>query len=192
MLLKNKFILLFILFFSLSQGSFGKIKYSSNSLPYFDLDGRDIVVAPDDGLWSVGIGWKNDWVEKWVHSSPKVKKVSGDWTILSGVINFPEGDMYVRDSYRAASGSLVRVVRRWEWMGKDTLKKATLSVRFKVEGGSLQPFAPGILYYGNPAGAKINPEIIPVYTGKNGEFAIFEDHRYSMPFFMLENSKDRY
>ncbi|MEG1935051.1 MAG: hypothetical protein RR141_03585, partial [Rikenellaceae bacterium] len=100
--------------------------------------------------------------------------------------------MYVRDSYRAASGSLVRVVRRWEWMGKDTLKKATLSVRFKVEGGSLQPFAPGILYYGNPAGAKINPEIIPVYTGKNGEFAIFEDHRYSMPFFMLENSKDKY
>ena len=51
---------------------------------------------------------------------------------------------------------------------------------------------PGILYYGNKNGAKINPNIIPVYNGTPGEFAIFEDHRFPMPFVMLENAKDHF
>lgn len=37
-------------------------------------------------------------------------------------------------------------------------------------------------------GAKVNAEIIPVYEGNPGEFAIFEDHRYAMPFVMLEDA----
>ena len=54
------------------------------------------------------------------------------------------------------------------------------------------PCLPGILYYGNKNGAKVNPEIIPVYEGTEGEFAIFEEHRYPMPFAMLENAADGY
>ncbi|MBO5860150.1 MAG: hypothetical protein J6Q45_00580, partial [Alistipes sp.] len=37
---------------------------------------------------------------------------------------------------------------------------------------------------------KVNPNIIPVYNGQAGEFAIFEDHRYPIPFVMLENVKE--
>ena len=56
----------------------------------------------------------------------------------------------------------------------------------------MQTFLPGILLYGNSNGAKVNPHVIPVYTGKEGEFAVFEDHRYPMPFAMLENADDSY
>ena len=54
------------------------------------------------------------------------------------------------------------------------------------------PCLPGILYYGNRNGAKVNSEIIPVYNGIDGEFAIFEEHRYPMPFAMLENAAEGY
>ena len=56
-----------------------------------------------------------------------------------------------------------------------------------MEGENLSLFMPGILYYGNKNGAAVNSNIIPVYEGKEGEFAIFEDHRYPMPFVMLED-----
>lgn len=54
------------------------------------------------------------------------------------------------------------------------------------------PLLPGILYYGNPNGAQVNPNIIPVYGGNEGDFAIFEDHRYPQPFAMLESASGRY
>jgi hypothetical protein len=61
-----------------------------------------------------------------------------------------------------------------------------------VAGEQLMPCLPGILYYGNKNGAKVNPDIIPVYNGTAGEFAIFEEHRYPMPFAMLESAADGY
>lgn len=76
--------------------------------------------------------------------------------------------------------------------GEETLSPVTLSVRFRMKGAGMSLFMPGILYYGNKNGAKVNPDIIPVYTGKAGEFAIFEDHRYPMPFVMLEEPKGSY
>lgn len=45
---------------------------------------------------------------------------------------------------------------------------------------------PGIIQYGNLAGAKMDPTIIPVYKATQGEFAIFEDHRYSIPYISLD------
>lgn len=40
-------------------------------------------------------------------------------------------------------------------------------------------------------GAGINSDIIPVYdSSKEGEFAVFEEHRYPMPFAMLEDSEN--
>ena len=56
----------------------------------------------------------------------------------------------------------------------------------------MMPLIPGVLYYGNKNGAKVNPNIIPVYEGNPGEFAIFEEHRYPMPFAMLENAAEGY
>ncbi|MBD3265673.1 hypothetical protein GF373_03305 [bacterium] len=46
---------------------------------------------------------------------------------------------------------------------------------------------PEILYYGNPSGAESGR--VPVYTGQPGEEAIYEEHRFPMPFVSLEWEK---
>jgi hypothetical protein len=43
---------------------------------------------------------------------------------------------------------------------------------------------PGIVYYGNPSGARSGR--VPVTHDKPGDEALFEEHRYPMPFAMLE------
>lgn len=158
----------------------------------FSENGRTLLRSPREGLWSVATSWKNDWMADWHHASPSQKQEINGWTILSGEITLPEGTMRVRDAIHYETPELVRCVRRYEWAGKDTLKEATLSVRYQLEGVEMKPFLPGILYYGNPAGAAVNSEVIPVYRGQAGEFAIFEDHRYPMPFAMIENASGGY
>ena len=160
--------------------------------PVFSLDGDAVITAPDEGLWAIATSWQNDWMDGWHYANPTKCEQSGEWTILSGVIALEQGEMLVRDSYRKVREDLVQCVRRYEWRGKETLPTATLSVRLRMKGREMMPCLPGILYYGNKNGAKVNPEIIPVYNGKSGEFAIFEEHRYPMPFAMLESAADGY
>ena len=102
------------------------------------------------------------------------------------------GTLLLRDAYRITPDSLLHCVRRYEWQGTALLQGVTLSVRWKVAGAALRPFLPGILYYGNKNGAKVNDRIIPVYSGAEGELAVFEEHRYPMPFAMLEDNAGRY
>lgn len=160
--------------------------------PVFSLDGDAVITAPDEGLWAIATSWQNDWMDGWYYANPAKCEQSGEWTILSGVIALEQGEMLVRDSYRKVREDLVQCVRRYEWRGKETLPTATLSVRLRMKGREMMPCLPGILYYGNKNGAKVNPNIIPVYNGKEGEFAIFEEHRYPMPFAMLESAADGY
>lgn len=154
----------------------------------FTLSGENVLQSPAEGLWSVATDWQNDWMSAWVHGSPTQKENVNGWTILTGKLPIGQGEMLVRDAYRLEENGLIHGIRRYQWAGKDTLHKASLSVRFQWRDGGLKPFMPGILYYGNPAGAKVNDKIIPVYTSQPGEFAIFEDHRYPMPFCMLEQA----
>ena len=160
--------------------------------PVFKLDDKSVITAPDEGLWAVATSWQNDWMSGWYYANPTKCEQSGEWTILSGVIALEQGEMLVRDSYRKVREDLVQCVRRYEWRGKEALPTATLSVRLRMKGREMMPCLPGILYYGNKNGAKVNPEIIPVYNGKSGEFAIFEEHRYPMPFAMLESADGGY
>lgn len=160
--------------------------------PVFEVQDGMAISAPDEGLWSVATGWQDDWMCDWKHSDPQDVKRSGEWVVLSGTMNFASGDLLLRDSYRQIRKGLVQCVRRYEWTGTETLPHVTLSVRWKMQGEKMMPCLPGILYYGNKNGAKVNPEIIPVYEGTDGEFAIFEEHRYPMPFAMLENAADGY
>lgn len=160
--------------------------------PVFSLDGDAVITAPDEGLWAIATSWQNDWMDGWHYANPTKCEQSGEWTILSGVIALEQGEMLVRDSYRKVREDLVQCVRRYEWRGKETLPTATLSVRLRMKGREMMPCLPGILYYGNKNGAKVNPNIIPVYNGQEGEFAIFEEHRYPMPFAMLESATDGY
>ena len=187
----KKFILLLSAFLSYAGSASAQFAVEDNR-PVFVVQENTVITAPKEGLWSVATGWQDDWMCDWHHADPQDVKKSGEWTILSGRLTFEFGDLLLRDSYRQVNEGLVQCIRRYEWTGKDTLKNVTLSVRFEMDGDRMMPLLPGILYYGNKNGAKVNPEIIPVYYGEPGEFAIFEEHRYPMPFAMLENAAEGY
>ena len=187
----RKLVSVFILTLLFSGSAFAQFKIE-NKRPVFGVTGKNVVTVPQEGLWSVATGWQDDWMCGWKHADAQKVEQSGEWTILSGCMQLPEGDLILRDSYRQIRDGLVQCIRRYEWTGKETLKNVTLSVRLKMDGKKMMPMLPGVLYYGNKNGAKVNPDIIPVYEGKPGEFAIFEEHRYPMPFAMLENAADGY
>ena len=184
--------ILFVFAFMLCAGSVSAQFVVVDNRPVFGVDGNNVITVPQDGLWSVATGWQDDWMCGWNHADPQKVEKSGEWTILSGRIQLENGDMVLRDSYRQIRDGLVQCIRRYEWTGNETLKNVTLSVRLSMAGDRMMPLLPGVLYYGNKNGAKVNPNIIPVYEGEPGEFAIFEEHRYPMPFAMLENAKGGY
>ena len=184
--------ILFVFAFLFCAGSVSAQFAVVDNRPVFGVDGKNVITVPQDGLWSVATGWQDDWICGWNHADPQKVEKSGEWTILSGRIQLENGDMVLRDSYRQIRDGLVQCIRRYEWTGNETLKNVTLSVRFSMSGDRMMPLLPGVLYYGNKNGAKVNPNIIPVYEGEPGEFAIFEEHRYPMPFAMLESAEGGY
>ena len=150
-------------------------------------NGKDTLTTPGEGLWSIATGWKDDWMTDWKHVKPVSLETTGKWTILKGSVNIEGGDLELSDSYIPTPEGLVKCIRRFEWKGDDTLQNVTLSVRLQEKGNGMSLFAPGTVYYGNKNGAAVDPSRVPVWNDKPGEFAIFEDHRYPMPFIMLED-----
>lgn len=165
---------------------------SRKMLPLWELNGEELLAAPEEGLWHIATEWKDNWMGGWKHARPDKMEQNGEWVIVSGKMEFPQGILFLRDAYREEDGGRVRCRRRYEWQGQDTLFHVNLSVRLRLKGEQMQTFMPGILYYGNRNGARVNPDVIPVYSGTPGEFAVFEDHRFPMPFAMLENASEKY
>ncbi len=147
------------------------------------LDGEDILTSPLEGLWSIATAWKQGWPVDWVHGKPTEIEHIGDWTILRGKLETSAGTWRISDSY-CPEGSVVKCIRRFIWEGKVKAKFVTLSVRFQCRGKGSGVLLPGILYHGNPSGAKSGR--VPVYSGESGEEAIFEEHRFPMPYASLE------
>lgn len=147
------------------------------------LDGEDILTSPPEGLWSIATAWKQGWPADWVHGKPTEIEHIEDWTILRGKLETSAGTWRISDSYRP-EGAVVKCIRRFIWEGKATAKFITLSVRFQCRGKGSGALLPGILYHGNPSGAKSGR--VPVYSGESGEEAIFEEHRFPMPYTSLE------
>ena len=168
-----------------------EIRFRDNK-PVFVVEGKEVLTAPQEGLWSVATDWQNDWMTDWHHAQPLQTETSGEWTIVKGEMKLPGGTLLLRDAYRIVQGDVLNCVRRYEWTGKEPLDRVTLSVRWDVPGAGLRAFLPGILYYGNKNGAQVNDRIIPVYSGQEGELAIFEEHRYPLPFAMLEDNAGRF
>ncbi|OHB73931.1 MAG: hypothetical protein A2Z25_05370 [Planctomycetes bacterium RBG_16_55_9] len=147
------------------------------------VDGEEALTSPPEGLWSIATDWKEGWSAGWAHAGPtKVERV-GDWTILRGSLETSAGTWRISDSYRP-EGGVIKGVRRFTWEGAETARRVTLSVRFDCPGEGSKVLLPGILYYGNPSGAKSGR--VPVYSGKPGEEALFEEHRFPMPYVSLE------
>jgi hypothetical protein len=184
------FLLFFVSLLNLvlaQSPQFNIAEQDGKQLPQLSVNGKTILSPPSEGLWSIATSWENSWPANWHHASPTSVEKSGEWQIVKGEIVLPQGKFKVRDAYRAENG-LIKCIRRFEWTGKSDIDSVTLSVRWNVPGKELQAFLPGILYYGNPAGYKNTPECVPHYFGKDGEMAIFEDHRYPMPFACLESA----
>ncbi len=145
--------------------------------------GKPVLCSPDEGLWSIATGWREDWPSDWRHGNAVQIEKAGEWTILKGTINSSGGAWLLRDAYRPYKG-VIQCVRRWTWTGSQPVKTCTLSVRFQAGSTGATALLPGILYYGNPSGARSGR--VPVFSGRSGEEALFEEHRYPMPFASIE------
>jgi hypothetical protein len=147
---------------------------------------RVFLQPPAEGLWSVATAWQDNWPSEWKHVQPTKVEKSGDWTIVSGKLDLQQGTLELRDSYRTEEG-VIRCVRRFSWLGQEELPRCTLSVRWLAPGATqARPLLPGILYYGNPSGTRNRAGAVASYTGKPGEEAIFEEHRYAAPWASIE------
>ncbi len=146
-------------------------------------EGRVYASTPEEGLWSIACEWRGGWPADWRHAAPSSVESAGDWTILKGRLEACGGTWELRDAYRPAGG-LVKAIRRFEWKGNTAAHKVTLSVRFHAPASKFNVLLPGILYYGNPSGARSGK--VPVFRGQPGEEAFYEEHRYPMPFAYTE------
>ena len=145
-----------------------------------------LLASPDEGLWSIASDWRDGWPANWQHANPEQITQQGPWTILEGTLATDMGNWRLRDAYRAR-GRTVECVRRWEWTGKEPLDKVTLAVRWEAADAKGQVLLPGILYYGNPSGAA--SKRTPIFSNQAPR-AVFEEHRYPVPFASLEWVKD--
>ena len=148
-----------------------------------DDNANALLKTPKNGLWAVADHWENNWMSNWHFASPNKIEIVNNYTILSGKITLATGDLLIRDAYTNENG-LIKCIRRYTWTGKAPLDKATLAIQFLAEGTGEKLCMPGIMYYGNPSGAKSGHT--PVYEGKTGDQILFEEHRFPMPFVSFE------
>lgn len=135
-----------------------------------DESGEKFLQSPDEGLWSVGTNWEEEWPSDWKHiKADSVENING-YLILHGKSEFGGGTLLLRDAYKKENGR-IKCTRRWEWTGNDTLKKITLSVRFLSPEINNRLLMPGVIYYGNPAGKRSGNT--PVFNGEAHEISFF-------------------
>ncbi|MCX8490119.1 MAG: hypothetical protein ORN54_03540 [Cyclobacteriaceae bacterium] len=178
------FLIIFSATLSIAQDLDLKISDDKSSVAILS-NGKSLMTSPDDGLWSIATGWKDNWSANWSHA--KIEKISkeSEWTIVYGKIVLPEGEWMLRDAYRKEADK-IKCIRRFEWKGKTALDKVTLSIRWKINSIETKAFLPGIIYYGNPSGERNGKDNVAWFHGKPGELALFEEHRYPMPFSNVE------
>ena len=145
----------------------------------FCRTGLPLLHSPRQGLWSVAMDWQDHWPAQWYHGGPDERRTS--WR--------------VDDPARPGEDSAGRLedVRQLPPGKRDHQVHSTVCVDRRETGGTLYTgdpvhgsrrvvsvLMPGVLYHGNPSGAKSGR--VPVYTGQVGEEALFEEHRFPMPF----------
>lgn len=171
---------------SLSAGLAAPLTFSTEpetpSVRWLD-QGKPALSSPVEGLWSIAMDWQDQWPANWHHASPDQIEHSGPWTVLRGTINTPAGQWEVSDAYRPYK-EYVKCIRRFVWRGSESASRCTLSVRFLTPATGRNVVMPGILYHGNPSGARSGR--VPVYSGNPGEEALYEEHRFPMPFVSFE------
>lgn len=143
---------------------------------------------PPEGRWSIGCGWNEEAPDTWHHASAERTRSAGQWQIHEGTVTTPDGNWSIRDSERALPSGLRMLVRRWQYNGQKPTGPVTLSVRLQLNCEQPKPFLPGIQYYGNPSGTRIDPNRVPIWIDQPGYAALYEEHRYPMPLTSVEYS----
>lgn len=163
---------------------------SKNAYSINVLNGGDTLLRSSaEVLWSISADWENGWPGNWQHAFANSVKDVGEWKEVSGSLMLPQGEWLLKDYYREEAGK-IKCIRRFEWKGKQTLEQVTLSVRWIIPSVNAKPFLPGIIFYGNPSGEKNGKDDVAWYHGEPGEEALFEEHRYPMPFASMEWKQD--
>jgi len=187
---KYLIILSLICYVNTLKGTSFEVSYNGESYsPLFIENENTALTIPEEGQWSVALDWNKDWPDQWVHAFADSIEMVGEWTILHGKITLPEGELLLRDAFRPEENR-VKCVRRYQWTGKTTLNHVTLSARWVTPVFSDRVFMPGILYYGNPSGYR-NGQNMPTFNQKEVPEAIFEEHRFSMPFVSVAYEQDK-
>jgi len=163
---------------------FEVVRDSAGFVPRWSC-GQFVVTPPAEGLWSIATAWRDGAPAEWRHVRAVTCERTGEWTILSGELACRGGRWLLRDAYRVED-DLLHCIRRYEWTEGPALDSVTLGIRWQLPPCPVRPFLPGILYYGNPSGARNTPDNVVRYEGWAGEFALFEEHRYPMPFAAFE------
>jgi hypothetical protein len=190
----HKCVIKIVVIFLITSGIFSLHSYGRNFDLRTERDGKNyqvkimlddetVMKSPPEGLWSIATEWENSWPDGWIHTGPTEVEHVGEWTILRGKLETPAGNWRLSDSYRP-EGDVIKCIRRFVWEGDSIAKFVTLSVRFQCPGRGPNAVLPGIIYHGNPSGAKSGR--VPVYTGEPGQEAIYEEHRFPMPYASLE------
>lgn len=168
-----------------TQTSLGIEEKGGNYFPSFSSKDTKLLKAPKEGLWSIATGWQDDWSSNWHHALADSLVKEGEWTILYGRLKLPNGTWRLRDAYHQ-EGNRIKCTRRYEWLGDKVLPKVTLSVRWELPVYTDKIFMPGILYYGNPSGYNNCSTCVATFDKDHAPEAIFEEHRFSMPFVCAE------
>ncbi|QEG00587.1 hypothetical protein Mal15_46580 [Stieleria maiorica] len=153
--------------------------------------GANKLRSPAEGLWSIGTGWRDDAPADWHHGGPDQIEQRGPWTIATGTVATTDGTWEIRDQYRVTPQGALQAKRRWHYTGAKPSGPVVLSVRYVVDApaeNAPQPFLPGINYYGNPSGTRIDASRVPTWSGQSGEEALYEEHRYPLPFAAVEQA----
>ncbi|WP_165953123.1 hypothetical protein [Pedobacter changchengzhani] len=177
-------VLLFVNQFCNAQTTLN-IKKDAHYTPSFSFGNKILLETPKEGLWAIATGWENDWSTDWHYAQPDSMVKEGDWTILFGKIKLPNGTWHLRDAYHK-EGDKIKCIRRFEWHSNTELDKVTLAIRWALPTYTEKVFMPGIMHYGNPSGYKDCATCVATFNKDVAPDALFEEHRFSMPFVSAE------
>ena len=156
----------------------------------------------------IATGWAGGWPTNWHTASPGPTISHAGWSLRTSELALPAGKWIVEDASRPVTGQpgVTELRRRWHWTGDTVLDHVTLALRLRLPPlADARPFLPGISYYDNPAGQKIDATRIPVilaeappppltasttqpdFTPHPGpRRGFYEEHRFPLPFAAVE------
>jgi hypothetical protein len=155
-----------------------------------ESDGRIIMRSPDAGLFDIGTDLVDGvWPATWTPGSGQRVEYVGDWLIVHGGVDTPQGRWEITDAYRA-HGAVVKGIRRWTWRGEALSPPTVLTIKFDTPATGVGLVLPGVLYHGNPSGQASRAQgwngLVPTWSGVQGERAYYQEHRYSAPYASME------